>query len=115
MRAKAGLVTTLATVCLIGCTHLSPEERKIHVTEDRESVKPCTLLGRVRGSSTLSGTGMWGTWEDEDNEREMIEETHELAGNVLLVTGSKKGEAYRCPEPLPGAPFGTSPRPTPTN
>ena len=102
--AAFGLSVTL-TACLTAAG------KRVVVTEDRDLVKPCRLLGRVKSAAgDLAWGHLAGAAADEGNESGMRSDVTDLGGNVLLLTGRTRGEAYLCdeaalaairPQPLP--------------
>jgi hypothetical protein len=97
---RLGLIV-LGTV-LVGCVSLTPEGKKVRITNNPETVKGCTFLKNVRSTSTLSGNveGLAAS----ANEKTLQNDTAALGGNVLYVISSGRhasGEAYRCGEPTP--------------
>lgn len=72
---------------------------KVAVTENRDAVKGCRFLGRVKDSggwSSTRGRGMWGDMGESEAEKGMRNDTADVGGNVLLLTDVTRGEAYLC-------------------
>lgn len=92
MRNERG-IALLALIWVVGC--LSTAGKQVLVTEDRELIRECTLLGRVRDSGGWTGSA-WGSANEAEAEAGMRNDVADLGGNVLLARTSTRGEAYRC-------------------
>lgn len=99
----ANRVGWLAFLALSGVTQacLSAAGKQVLVTEDRELVRECTLLGRVKDVQASGGS--FGFNAEQEIEDDLREDVADLGGNVLLLVSSarrgSRGEAFRCAEP----------------
>jgi starvation-inducible outer membrane lipoprotein len=97
---KKILVAAIAVI-LSACVTLTPAMEKISITDDRNTVAGCQLMGRVHGDFDLDNV--------KGNEQAMVKKTYELGGDTLLVANDagNRGEAYKCgttekgPTPVP--------------
>ena len=98
-------------VLLSSCVYnsLTPEGAKVRVTSNPDVVRPCTLVGEVKGADHWNG-GMAGQGAAEETAmRELKNRTAAMGANVVFITTShanmsgavQRGEAYKCPAATP--------------
>ncbi len=106
-RTVLGFLFLLLSSCVY--TTLTPEGAKVRITANPDVVRPCTLVGEVKGADHWNG-GIAGQGAAEETAtRELKNRTAAMGANVVFVTTShtntsgsvQRGEAYKCPAPTP--------------
>jgi hypothetical protein len=95
---------TIALLGTVGFVHLSEaSETEVLLVTQRDQVDGCKRLGKVTGSSALGGFFAQNLGK-ANAEKEMINKTERMGGNVILVHSSEGGfngakavgDAYLC-------------------
>ena len=110
----------LIMIALLGVGGLAHSSEKstqeVLLVTQRDQVDGCKYLGQVMGSSALGGFAAQ-KWGKANAEKEMINKTERMGGNVILVHSSEGGfngakavgDAYLCSAGAPDAGRGQAP------
>jgi hypothetical protein len=106
---------TIALLGTVGFAHLSEaSEQEVLLVTQRDQVEGCKFLGQVTGSSVFRAEKLGKARA----EKEMINKTERMGGNVILVHssegnfwvgGKSVGDAYLCRAGGPEASTGKTP------